>query len=74
MNVLRPLKRHVVCTALTVLALSRRDARRKARAEAQNQDIPATLSASASAEDLKLGKGDSAVAESNVVEVEELRR
>ena len=69
-----PLRRHIVCTALTVLALSRRDARRKARAEAQNQDIPATLSAEGSAEDLKLGKDDRVVTESNVVEVEELQR
>ncbi|EPT05490.1 hypothetical protein FOMPIDRAFT_1034201 [Fomitopsis schrenkii] len=64
----------MVCTALTVLALSRRDARKKARASAQNQDIPAAFSASASSEDLKLGKDDRVVVESNVVEVEELRR
>lgn len=57
---------------LTVLALSRRDARKKARAEAQNQDIPVTLSASGSSEDAKFEEDGRAMVELNVVE--ELRR
>ncbi|KAI0729286.1 MFS general substrate transporter [Fomitopsis betulina] len=65
----------MVCTALTALALSRRDARRKARTEAQYQDIPAApRSASASSEDLKLGKDDRIATELNVLEVEDLGR
>lgn len=64
-----------MCTALTALALSRRDARRKARTEAQYQDIPAApRSASASSEDLKLGKDDRIATELNVLEVEDLGR
>ncbi|EPT05462.1 hypothetical protein FOMPIDRAFT_1044797 [Fomitopsis schrenkii] len=62
----------MVCMVLTVLALSRRDARKKARAEAQNQDIPVTLSASGSSEDAKFEEDGRAMVELNVVE--ELRR
>ena len=65
---LRRLTRPIVCTALTVLCLSRRDARSKARVEAKNQDIPVVLSARASSEDRKFGEGGRVMAEVKVVE------
>ncbi|EPT05466.1 hypothetical protein FOMPIDRAFT_1044801 [Fomitopsis schrenkii] len=58
----------MVCTALTVLCLSRRDARSKARVEAKNQDIPVALSARDSSEDRKFGEDGCVMAEVNVVE------